>query len=852
MVFVPVYQGEYLNEISFPLGGIGSGSVGLAGNGHLVDWDIFNRPAKGSLNGYTHIAVKAVDDEGNVFPKILQGDVTKNLSGQFMKGDYIGFGFGPSITTMAGFPHFKNVVFKGEFPIAELTFTDEAFPGIVRLTAFNPFIPLDSKNSSIPAAFFTVSVENNTGKNYRYTVAFSLQNPYEKTRNTAVTRDGCTGLFLTGDGVADDEVTYGDLSVFTDHPDSFVQTYWYRGGWQDGNATFWRDFNSPERLRPREYPEPGKDDMGTLESSFSASAGSRYSVRFVMAWNQPNFYNYWDPAFDSDGKHISWKNYYATVFPTSADSAVYSLNNFTGLYAKTKLFKDALFDTSLDPVILDAVSATLSVLKSPTTLRFDDGAFYGWEGVMAEKGSCEGSCTHVWNYNYALPFLFPDLERSMRDLEYEYNQFENGRMRFRLLLPKGTDNGWWDMPCVDGQMGGIFKIYREWKISGDSEWLRKIWPKAKRSLTYAWHPENPYRWDADKDGVLEGRQHHTLDMELYGPSAWLEGMYLAALKAAAEMAEFLGEKEDAAEYRSLFEQGKKWTQENLFNGSYYIQKIDVKDRSVLAPFPGTEERYWNEEAGEIKYQIADGCDIDQLCGQWHADLIGLGDIFPPDDRKKALTSLYRNNYKKTFRNFANPWRNFVLNDESGTVMCEYPEGTQKPAIPVPYCEETMHGFEYQLAGLFFSHGMIDEGVSVVRGIRERYDGKKRNPWNELECGSNYARSLASYGLIPIAGGFRFDMVRKMIGFDPKVTPCAFRSIFSVADAWGKVVITENELTLTLLGGTLVLNAFFLPFAKKLTGAFADGKEIQAEKNGDEVLLDSLGFERTLVFRFERK
>lgn len=836
---MPVYKNETLAQISFPIGGIGSGSVGLAGNGHLVDWDIFNRPSKGSLNGYTHIGVKAVDKEGNFYTKILQGDVTQNLSGQFMKGDYIGFGFGPAIQTMAGFPHFKDVTFTGEYPIAKLEFRDDNFPGVVTLTAFNPFIPLDSKNSSIPAAFFTVEIKNCTQTAYDYTVEFSLQNPYDKTRNLAVVKDGFTGLFLLNDEVDQNDIAYGDLSVFSDGKDSFVQSYWYRGGWQDGNATFWKDFNSAEKLSAREYEEPAKADMGTLETYLSAEPGKNCSVHFVLSWNNPNFYNYWDPAFDENGKHISWKNYYATVFETSVDSAVYSLKNFDSLYEKTLCFKNTLFDSSLDPAVIDAVSATLSVLKSPTTVRFDDGAFYGWEGVMAEKGSCEGSCTHVWNYNYALPFLFPDLERSMRDLEYEYNQFENGRMRFRLLLPKGSDNGWWDMPCLDGQMGGIFKIYREWKISGDSSWLRKIWPKAKRSLTYAWHPENPYRWDLDKDGVLEGRQHHTLDMELFGPSAWLEGMYLAALKAAAEISEFLGESADAAEYRELFERGRKWTAENLFNGSYYIQKIDVCDRSVLSPFPDTEKRYWNEEAGQIKYQIADGCDIDQLCGQWHADIIGLGDIFPSEDRKTALRSLYRNNYKKTFRNFANPWRNFVLNDEAGTVMCEYPAGAEKPAIPVPYCEETMHGFEYQLAGLFFSHGMIKEGLDVVRGVRDRYDGKKRNPWNEIECGSNYARSLASYAMIPILSGFEFDMVEKRIGFNPKVSPTSFQTIFSVADAWGRVRITEDTAVLTIFGGQLRLNRLDLPFVSEFLSVEVDRKPVSVNQKEKSLLLDGI-------------
>ena len=90
----------------------------------------------------------------------------------------------------------------------------------------------------------------------------------------------------------------------------------------------------------------------------------------------------------------------------------------------------------------------------------------------------------------------------------------------------------WFRPCVDGTMGEVLKTFREWRVSGDAAWLRSVWPSAKKALAYAWSPANPDRWDPEKSGVLAGRQHHTLDMELFGPSAWLEGLYLAALRAA--------------------------------------------------------------------------------------------------------------------------------------------------------------------------------------------------------------------------------------------------------------------------------------------------------------------------------
>ena len=103
------------------------------------------------------------------------------------------------------------------------------------------------------------------------------------------------------------------------------------------------------------------------------------------------------------------------------------------------------------------MGADIAVLKSPTCLRLENGEFYAFEGCGMNAGSCEGSCTHVWNYAFAMPFLFPKLERSVRELDYTYNQNDNGGMAFRLQLPLGRAR-WGFRPCVDGLMGGAEEV----------------------------------------------------------------------------------------------------------------------------------------------------------------------------------------------------------------------------------------------------------------------------------------------------------------------------------------------------------------------------------------------------------
>ena len=817
------YTGEYTREISFPIGGIGTGSIGLGGNGRLLDWEIFNRPAKGSINGFSHFAIKTVRDNKPI-TYIINGDLEKDIMGQYRKQTFVGFGYGPETEKMAGFPHFRNVEFDGEFPIANLTFKDKDFPADVKMTAFNPFIPSDSKNSSIPAAFFEIEVNNTTDETLKYQIALSISNPFAPSLNKAEVKDGYRMLKLINSGADKGSTSYGDLTVATDCEKTYTQTYWYRGGWKDSIVSFWNDFNNVENIKERIYDEAGTRDGSTLVAEIEVSPRTSKKVRFILSWNVPNCYNYWKKA--EEGTPLkTWKNYYATVFEDSTQSAIYSLKNWEDLYSRTLLFKNALFSTTLPEKVIDAASANLSVLKSPTVLRLEDGSFYGWEGVHELMGSCEGTCQHVWNYAYAMCFLFPDLERSIRDLEFKYSTGEDGRMRFRMMLPLGSEMDTF-RPCVDGQMGAVIKCYREWKISGDNEWLKSHWEDIKKVLEYAWNPENFDAWDLDKDGILEGRQHHTLDMEMFAPSSWLEGMYMAALKAAAEMGEFLGDTQKAKEYRDMFDYAYNWTKENLFNGKYFIQKIDITDKSLIDRF-SAEDKYWNEETGEIKYQIGEGSSIDQLLAQWHADLIGLGDIFDREQVSVAVKEMFKNNFKPSMRDFANPWRVFSLNDEAGSVICVYPEGANKPKIPIPYCEETMTGFEYSFAGLLCSRNMIDEGFKVATAVRDRFDGKKRNPWNEFECGSNYARAMASFAIIPIVSGFKFDMTKNQIGFKPLRYGTYF---WAIDGAWGTVELSEQNYKFTVLGGEIQIKSF-------VTGM---NSVSEVEVNGEKIPFEFMG------------
>lgn len=855
------YQGAKTKEISFPLGGIGTGCIGLAGNGRLIDWEIFNRPNKGSANGFSSFAVKAEDENGLIDARFLQGDFQPPYMGQVIrKSDYAGYGFGPDRSTLAGMPHFENCEFIGRFPFAQLRFEQSTFPLRLSLTAFNPFIPTNEDDSSMPAAFFEIEAENLQSRAIRFTAAFNLAMPVPGFADLPQEKSFCRTkqvggrhAIQQGNHAEIGHVGYGDMTILTDAAEVSLQHQWYRGSWFDNLKIFWQDFCRTGPLNDRHYEQGQNGDTATLAAHLELQPGERKKVRFILAWNYPNCENYWkpyDPAGDTRckdgccceetrGKTLEkgWKNHYATRFVDSLESARYAMSEYERLYRDTRLFEETLFASAMPKSAVEAVSANISILKSPTCLRLEDGSFYGWEGNNCVCGCCEGSCTHVWNYAYALPFLFPRLERSMRDLDYRYNLRAGGGMHFRLMLPLGRCD-WGMRPCVDGQFGGVMKTYRDWKISGDTEWLKKHWPTVKQNIAYAWSDENHDRWDPDKTGVIWGRQHHTLDMELFGPNAWLTGFYLGALKAGAEMADFFGEPETAAEYRAIFKRGRKWVGENLFNGEYFIQRCDIDDKSVLQPYaerdPKVFEAYWNEEAGEIKYQIGEGCSIDQVLGEWHCNLMGLGEIFDKSQLQSALRSIYKYNYKKSMRDFANVCRLYTLNDEAGTVICAYPDHVKAPGVSLPYNDETMYGFEYQVAIHMLMEGMQGEGEELINAIRTRFDGERRNPWNEYECGSNYARSMASYALLNVYSGFEYDMVARRMGFHPKNEGSFFWSLDS---GWGRVSFCGNTVELSVLYGSLTLRAFGIG-PKKPLKALLGNQEIAFAASEKELRFDT--------------
>ncbi|NOY80039.1 MAG: hypothetical protein GXP31_03440 [Kiritimatiellaeota bacterium] len=789
------FSGRHLDEIAFPLGGIGAGCVSLGGWGQLRDWEIFNHPNKGFNSAASFFALRCKQ-------KKRRRSTVRLLQGQ-PGGSYVSSGHGVRAWN-AKFPAFRRCEFEGEFPFARVRLRDSRSPVEVELEAFSPFIPLDDRNSSLPAAFFTFRLRNRSLNRVELRLLAMIENlvGYPELggcRNAVETLpEGC-GVRMGTRKHEPGSPRYGSMALVTPFPDTIgtaraVSSLAFDGAWE-----FWEAVTRKGEF-PMVLDNADSDEKNTLTGGLilktDLEPGAEIEMPVILAWHSP--------VSDAGGK--PWKTYTGALFEDAWAVARYALANRDELMRRSRSFSQLLHGSTLPGPAVEAVSSQLSILKTPTCLRFEDGAFWGWEGCSDRSGCCPGSCSHVWNYAQALAWLFPALERSVREQHFALNMDpDSGRMCFRQSLPPGSPcNIAGFHPAADGQLGGILKVFREWKISGDNEWLRRVWPTCRRSLEFAWE-----YWDADRDGVIEGVQHNTYDNEFWGPNPMIGTFYLGALRAGAEMARFLGESERARDYDRLFESGRRWIEEHLFNGRWYRQIINPEAGRHSAHPSG----HLHEGEQIPRYQFGEGCLSDQLIGEWYAAMLGLGPLLDPEHVRTALKSIFKHNWKPDLSDHACLLRAYALAKEAGLLLCTWP-GVESPPYPFWFSSEVWCGIEYQVAAHMIWEGLQAQGMSIVKGVRDRHNGLRRNPYNEFECGHHYSRSLASYALLGAFAGFRYDGSRGHVRFAPQWRPEDFRCFFSVGSGWGVFVQTRKrgvaEVRIEIEEGELFVRCLALP------------------------------------------
>jgi len=782
------YDQEHTFKIALPIGGIGTGTVSLGGRGNLQDWEIMNTPGKGfnPSSGRENSAFFTLftNVDGKKDLRLLEGPVPF----------YLYEGSSGAIATNHGLPRFSNVSFETAYPFGQVNLTTPQVPIDVKIKSFNPLIPGDIDNSSIPMAIIDFELTNKTNKEISFSICGTMQNfigedgsvrMTGKNKNSYLQEKGFGGILFTseeGDKTID---PWGEMALVSNSNGNLsYRTSWLPMRWGSSILDFWDDLSEDGKLENRTDTLSIKP-MASLAVSEVLPPNGTKTVRFLITWYFPN--------------RTAWatkplKNYYATKYSGAWDVITKTVPNLTYLENKTIEFVDAFCNSDIPTEVKEAALFNVSTLRTQTCFRLSDGNFFAWEGCNDNSGCCFGSCTHVWNYETAIPFLFGDLAKTQRNIEFGLATNDNGLMNFRVKLPLEEITNW-SKAAADGQMGCIMKLYREWQLSGDTEFLKALYSKAKSALSYAWIKGG---WDGDQDGVMEGVQHNTMDVEYYGPNPQMTIWYLGALRAMEEMAIYMKDKEMSQKCRKLFLNGSKWTDENLFNGEYYIQKIVVPEKEdipkeQLVGMGSTD--YWNPD-----YQLGEGCLVDQLVGQYLAHVCGLGYLVKKENVAKTLQSIMKYNYVADLSDHFNCYRSYALGNEAALLMASYPKS--RPVNPFPYFTEVMTGFEYTAAIGMLYEGQTEDGLECITNIRDRYDGQKRSPFDEAECGHHYGRAMASWSGILALTGFHYSGVSKEIRFGDKPG----KYFWSNGYAYGTVEISRKDgdrlLTLNLLNGEI--------------------------------------------------
>jgi uncharacterized protein (DUF608 family) len=774
---------SHLPHIGMTVGGIGCGTVYLSGDGRLFVWDIFHQAHEGVVANQTEIPEGLVNI-GDSKKRVRERDGANYIVPPTPDKHPLPFrqGFTLAVDGASG-PRpldataWEKVSFTGRWPLGIVEYSDPGCPVSVVLESWTPFIPLSTPDSSLPVTVMEYTLANHTDKPVKGDLTAIWESPVlALTRHRA--KVATRSRFVTGNGY---------LMLVHDAGD---------GNASDNGTAALVLLGGGGQTRP--------DAPDRIAAEFEIPPAGRKTIRFVLAWHFPNLRNL--PGVGKQTPH------YATRFRDAAEVARGVAARFEILREKTMRWVATWNDSTLPQWLLDRSILTTNTLQTANCQIFGNGRFWAWEGV----GCCPGTCAHVWHYAQGVARLFPDLERNLREVtDYGVAMNPDGSIRFRAEA-SGT-------VAIDSQTGIILRTWREHLVSSDGKFLKRVWPAAKRALEWL------VRFDRDGrgglDGLLDGKQHNTLDAEWYGKVHCLCSLYLAALRAGQEMALVMGDASFAAECGRVHALGAEKIA-TLFNGEFYIQDEDPAHAKAIG--------------------VGKGCYIDQVIGQWWANQTGLGRLYDAGNIRSALNALWRYNFVPEiggFRRVFNQGRFYAMPGEAGLVMCTWPKGGLRDDFKkhwqYAYFNECMSGFEWQVAAHMVQEGaavsaadftkagelledsgdprsLTARGLAIGRAVHDRYSPARRNPYNEIECSDHYARANASYSLFLAACGFSYNGPAGVIGFDPKIAPEDFKAPFTAAEGWGTFEQKNTagkgwSARVKIAHGRLLLNEIRLPW-----------------------------------------
>lgn len=815
------YTGRELAYIGMPIGGLFTGTVYIGGDGKLWLWDIFNEQKEGVIdktyeNWQGKKQIKPRDGANYIFPVSPEYPFEQGFGIHVRQGN-------KEWKKSLDFKGFEDITFKGQYPIAEISYRDGQLPVEIDLQAFSPFVPLDVDSSSYPATLmrFTLTntsdakasvelsgwLENAVLNNSVNTSSVTLINRIEKFESHQTLL--CTAQ--TDSEEIRNQRDFGNMSLLL--LDADVSAKFEAGVELSGDLVF------PKNGKIEDSAVHGEQLCGALSKTLVLNPGESKDITFIISWYFPNL----TLPQNENSAGINKGRYYKKRFQNSMEVGLELANRYADLHESTLSWRDTFYSESTLPHwFLNRTFLNTSILATETCFLLEDGRFWGWEGI----GCCPGTCTHVWHYAQALGRLFPELEKNLREqTDFAVIDKSSGGIDFRGALAQKY--------AADGQAGVVLRAYRDYQMSTDNSFLERNWDHIKLALQYL---INLDKEDGSANGTIFGEQHNTLDAEWYGNIPVITSLYLAALAAAVDMARGMKDTEAEEAFSVILEAGKT-NLEKLFNGEYFVQNEDPKHKDAIG--------------------IGSGCYIDQVFGQGWAYQIGLGRLYNEEMIKSSLESLWKYNFVPDMgllRASISPainGRPYAIEGDSGLIMCTWPLGGKREDWEkhwqFGYFNECMTGFEHQVASHMIWEDKLDYGLSIEKAIHERYSAAKRNPYNEIECSDHYSRAMASYGAFIAACGFTYHGPKGQLGFAPKLNPENFKAGFTSVEGWGGLEQVRTETTQTnrikLNHGTLSVQEIAVELTK---GQFAITIEVTVNDQALNSTFKNVG-NRTSIF-----
>jgi len=840
-------RSNYQNLSGIPLGGIGTGSFEIRGDGRLYEWHIFNngvwalrttdRELEYMDKNDFFIALRIKPKDGEPIIRLLGMHTGETGHGQvFATFPYmpVWYGLGGSPYSAPWIRPVDEVEMRGEPPLTVLSYKDKDLPLNVEVEILSPFIPGDSKNSAIPAVILKVRLTNKMEQALETSVVIGLKNPLAfkfkgtraKSRIVEVENVGSAIDYVAEEMLSTYPLHGGSMSILATGPkDEFT----FRVGVPKNNESLvrlWVDVRNDGVVEElRESVDTG-EVYGLVCRKLNVN--DEAEATFILSWFFPGFY-------DSQGERLG--HAYENWFKNSLEVATYVAKNIDYLYEYTRRFHDLLYNTSLDEWLIDLIASQLTTLVK-STYYTRDMMFGIWEGY----GCCGLNTTDVAFYgSYMILQLFPDLEKKWLSYHASWQlkpslspyyeiyalAYPENMARFKekvksdvsiltdpgkfsrsivaIVAETGKDPrgrihhffaGSFKTPdayhMVDVMPKFILMALRDALWTGDPDLIKKLWENLKDAVECTLRD--------DPLGLLLPYHNTPSGFENFWSNPLLKELPEMFARTVASMLQG---------YTNLpigFQTFDAWS---FLGVSAYVSLIwvtalealedaakllgDEKYRAELASIRreatgNIVKLLWNGEYFDLWFDPVSGmrdraCLSAQLMGLWYSQLCSLPYPIDREMVKKTLRNVFKNCFKPG----------------EGLVNGVYPGGKRPSCCgDMKYSNETglpyrvgcqmdtpWTGMELAVASQMICEGMLSEAIAILKELNERYC-RYGLYWNHLECGGHYYRSMASWSVLTALEGLTYDGFNLKLGFKPRVCKEDFKGLFTVAGSWGEI------------------------------------------------------------------